>query len=1220
MESGAGFWREGVKRWRIAQWTAFFASAAAALAYSVLLARDVSYKIALDYAGDFGLPNWRLYQSAADIHAFAAHLSAGAKLSAGAHAYGLVLGLGNGLAAVTLAAFLSVAWLAWRNAPGWASALAAAALLYAVTDWTALAMLGESAVAAGSGVAAQTAPYGLAAFTATAKSLLFVFVCLPLAAAGLAFALGTRKAWWFAIFMDLPYLIDRGWRRLEFRLNQEFVNEPGPALTARRFWQVPPFWLFALTLLFTAYGPTPSGLCSVEPDTVSYGLAVFSIAAMAALAYAFFWKSVPRLRRHVLYADLPDMPGADLAQRRHISYVIFVAAVASFYVLGLWAAHSLFVRAQGDLCEGIEASGDSLWRLAICAAALALYAAAWSSMRRTAALLRLQAILIVAVALAIGFLLGGADATEASGRPYLHLFLALAPATCVLLWLALAIAERGFGKDLEPLAAQFRARLAETELFVAPPEAPVPTWERIVHGLLHDVFARFFELTLLACMVAVIAPRQWLWEMTSVAFLISIAVSTWGNMSARWQQIGQFIERWFLTGTAFFVSIFVIALAAARLYGVSYVTTLLDAAPFGVIFTGVVMTYLLSWLLEYWINRSAATELLRMLGARDGASWARYPFTGRPALKVEQGNRYLAYQAIGRFAVIGRLEGSGRVAFHTYGLIELLHALAGEALRDHANVVQRRLQLYFYQVNGLLAAAVLGLALSYGYFYNFAEQIAVVSAPASVEEARLTDLAEQLLERPGDARPALVIAASGGGTRAALYTSYVLEALHAIGVDRDIKLASGVSGGGVALAYFVAHFRRLTREDEKAARRWEKFRTAAAENFVDDVLSGASEWRIFGPAPLTLLLAESFERRLFGDTRRKTFDLPDAPALILNTTLTGHPEEDSALLRRTLDRPAAGRGCVEATRPYKSMEGGRLIFTNLRQIGEFPTRDSELVDVRLPYRIVRGPDIRLSHAAALNANFPPVFPNARVFVEGAGEDDCADRSYFVTDGGVQENLGFVSALFAVKSALRAIAERCAKEPRHAWCQRGLRPIHFILIEASATGYDYAQDRGVSALGGGKERMTGAATGLLIEQTNMIYSGLKRAQPEVKKMRLHFVGLPLAYRARGGFGTHWTHPDPIELSDPRSRTAPLPALLSPLSHATMSRHDVGRAWRAFLHPDIPYCEGRGLGTLQANTVLRWICGDRGDPRAPRDLTVLTWRDLVKELRPAAAPQP
>ena len=44
----------------------------------------------------------------------------------------------------------------------------------------------------------------------------------------------------------------------------------------------------------------------------------------------------------------------------------------------------------------------------------------------------------------------------------------------------------------------------------------------------------------------------------------------------------------------------------------------------------------------------------------------------------------------------------------------------------------------------------------------------------------------------------------GGETRAALYTQSVLHGLREMDALKDLVLASGVSGGGVALAYFAA--------------------------------------------------------------------------------------------------------------------------------------------------------------------------------------------------------------------------------------------------------------------------------------------------------------------------------------------------------------------------------------------------------------------------------
>ena len=66
---------------------------------------------------------------------------------------------------------------------------------------------------------------------------------------------------------------------------------------------------------------------------------------------------------------------------------------------------------------------------------------------------------------------------------------------------------------------------------------------------------------------------------------------------------------------------FVIVMAALRVFKVDYVTTIIDSAPFGVLFGVVVMSYVLSWLIEYWLNRVVGVELLQLLGsANDGAA------------------------------------------------------------------------------------------------------------------------------------------------------------------------------------------------------------------------------------------------------------------------------------------------------------------------------------------------------------------------------------------------------------------------------------------------------------------------------------------------------------------------------------------------------------------------------------------------------------------------
>ena len=58
-------------------------------------------------------------------------------------------------------------------------------------------------------------------------------------------------------------------------------------------------------------------------------------------------------------------------------------------------------------------------------------------------------------------------------------------------------------------------------------------------------------------------------------------------------------------------------------------------------------------------------------------------------------------------------------------------------------------------------------------------------------------------------RPSLIVAASGGGTRAAVYTAVALEGMAQIDRARDVVLLSGVSGGGVSSAVFASRFAAL---------------------------------------------------------------------------------------------------------------------------------------------------------------------------------------------------------------------------------------------------------------------------------------------------------------------------------------------------------------------------------------------------------------------------
>lgn len=1172
-------------------WLAAIFGAGALYCALEVLGPHHGYRVALDHAGDDGLAQIAGVASEEVLKGFRDFLA-----------------LDNWLVLLIVGALVCAAGYARLRAP--ASRLPAtivvAALLYALSDW------GEnSLVADGSSWAAA----------ATWAKWIFFSACMVLVPLALLRSLGRPSSWSRVLFLDMPAMLDDVWRKLEFRFHRERDYDVEHAtLAARPWYEKTPFWLFALTSLFVAYGPTLDGLCSIAPTAVRL-LVWLPVAGLLFWGTWIFWTRMrPAIRDRVdkrfKWLAGTAQSGEFLDERAVISRRLLLAAGILLVAPAIAGAMTLGAAVSGRTgwCSEVGFSGYSVARLVLWALAVAAFARLCKGDMAVRDLLRAQAALVVGLALAV-FVLAPGQANEASGHPYAHLFLVVAPIVCVLLCAAPWVAAR----RLRTLRnGRFAALLPRTELFVPAPEDAQPTLARVMHALTHGISDRLLQLLIPPALLALVAPADWLPTFTVGGFVLAVLLSTWGNMSSRWQHMAHDVQRWLLRGTASFVSVFVIALGVARVFGIDYVATILDAAPLGVVFGIVVMSYALSWLVEYWLNRAVAAELIGLLGATDGATTVAFSYKvsraspPSPEVKVEHAGRHLMLHGIGRFAIVGRVPADHiaerREAFHSYGMVEILRVLAGERDGDAADA-SRGTDLYFHSFNAALVLLALAFWLAYWHGPRYTAPTAMVEARTEVPVDQGFNLAEHLLARPDDTRPALVVAASGGGTRAALYTAHVLEGLHGLGASRDIVLMSGVSGGGVALAYFATNREALTAKGA-SDKQWRKFRKRIADAFIQDVLGGATELRMFGADSLSLLLAESFGRRLAkGNEAGWTLGVQGA-GLILNTTITGHPDTESDLLAKTLD-PAGG----DCDRSFSLMAGGRLIFTNLTEI-RFPERDNRMPDVRLPYVVVRDPAVKLQHAAALNANFPPVFPNARVLLHDAAAP-CGGRSFFVTDGGALENLGLVSALYALRSALEEIRAHCGDgAPKtHAWCRRTLRPIRFIIAEASAATFDYEQDRGISAVLSAKERLTGGLTEALIAQSEALYrdAGVPAG---AKELDFHFLGLPLAFRARGGLGTHWMHAGKVEMIDPRLREVPARYELWDRARATVtiSRKQLGQIWRA-LHepaPDRDYCGNRRdytWGDRNTDRVRHWVCG--GSDGA-RDLHIESWRKLRQVL--------
>ncbi len=718
----------------------------------------------------------------------------------------------------------------------------------------------------------------------------------------------------------------------------------------------------------------------------------------------------------------------------------------------------------------------------------------------------LQMVLIVLICLVIWF---RGEEAQASGGMYVHLLLAAIPLLLVLglllaRWLSWSLANglsKSWGDD-------FRPELSTTELFVSPPFPNIGGGD-IIRSFIHAPLQRPVATLLFPAIVVVLRPDSqnlcwWFVGALAVAWLLSSFAGIHRRVDAIWAAFRRVIA----VGGQGIVTLLVLLLAGLRLFGVTYVTTVLDQVSWSTLIPLFLAAYAFFWFYEYWTNRFLSEDMLALVG--DGAQTGRidYPFRGdsRTSTRVPGDDRHIAIHAAARFVAVHHEPGSGPF-FQFYERADLFDRLQGSQEADVAGDVRNRVRLYF----GLTTALILVLAA--GLIWVNAKYVAQEPAATFSGKSQGTvDLRDLMRDR----EKVILLAASGGGTRAALYTTALMRGLHEIDALKDLVLLSGVSGGGVSLAYYAGHREAL---DNDKAGAWQAYGRAVGEPFIQEVLQGFSEWRIAGGVRTRKLLQESFGRH-FSDEFSSASTLGDVGSdlgLIFNTSLAG-----SLDLSGDSYSECGASAFTECAHEYKRLTtveggGGRLIFTNLRLPAELgrgvPSAPSE---IKLPYVMVHDPNVRLTDAAALHANFPPVFPNAPV------DDPVTRRRYWVTDGGAVENRGLVSLLLALRDALETPGhpEGGDEETRQKWPE-----IHVVLGEATGGMTKFVQDRSVITALAGRVTYANQAIQSLMSEIQRL-SG--------NRVQLHYLVMPRALNVDGGIDTHWMRQEEIVLGQPSVR--------------------------------------------------------------------------------------
>ncbi len=736
-------------------------------------------------------------------------------------------------------------------------------------------------------------------------------------------------------------------------------------------------------------------------------------------------------------------------------------------------------------------------------------------------------------------------------------------------WANWLIARRRRGESQrEKFRNLFVDGLQDTQLYVGTKDAP-DEFLRIVRAFFLVPVGSLLLLSIVPAAAVVLARPGTVQPVFLIALAAWWAVLACVHYSDRLRPFQDLFRQALLIGGPLVVSLVVIVLAAARLAGISYVTTVLDEASWVVLVSGILALYLLFWLYDYWVQRAAAEVILGLL-TRD---------EDHPTHVAYREGR-LQIHGAGRFLVLEPPEAVRPEKYHTHRPLAVFHrihdqlrckARAGQVTWREVDevgygVAALEQKVRLYAVVPMAILLVVTAVLVPRIFQQ--EQSPGLDVAADAPAFHLSSALEEL-----QGEPVYAVAASGGGTRAALYSYSVLRGLTERGLGKRVVLLSSVSGGSLGVSYFAAFREHLAPDDsggfEQVAPAWQRFRGVLAAPYIQQVLAASGEWRFVTGARLGQSLTESFERCFY----QGRDDCPPAPSgssqttvgelgtvregsryktglgLIFNAAVTG--SFDASDLRNGECRENASknrfRDCAT-----KATAGSRLAVTNLSSMTSQSVRTTGSWPLDFRYAVVRDPAAPLAAAASLSANFPPIFSNAAV----AFNDGDRTRRYWVTDGGAVENRGIVSLLLGLRAAITQIEDSAdaagpsadgASEPAAtaeaedkvraaaAACD-GLEvprvasssypPIRVLVAEASGTSIGYQEDRGLGAKGASSRQIANKLTGELAGEVNRRYCALTGGAAGVE-----VIYLPMPETLRIGFGTNWEMPDRITVRDP-----------------------------------------------------------------------------------------
>ena len=279
--------------------------------------------------------------------------------------------------------------------------------------------------------------------------------------------------------------------------------------------------------------------------------------------------------------------------------------------------------------------------------------------------------------------------------------------------------------------------------------------------------------------------------------------------------------------------------------------------------------------------------------------------------------------------------------------------------------------LRWVAASALLTCIVSCSVLPHGHYRAFPNEpvdAGTTSIPPPLDRLAVSE--QEVSQFPGDRSVFVGIAASGGGSRAAVFTAAVMNELEQLGFMQEVRAISSVSGAGLPSAYYAIHGKELEMGNEAG---WARFHAAMADDFRSALVA-----KVLNPANIVLtsfttmdrsdLLADVFDERLF----------------------------ESATFGAIAERPVGPRQPLWFANATDTTAGGRRFVFEAQTFRELNS------DLR---------KLKVSRAVGASAAFPGLL-NSVTLAAFDGKTSKPSSFHHVIDGGTSDNLGIETLLDA----------------------------------------------------------------------------------------------------------------------------------------------------------------------------------------------------------------